>query len=113
MTTLRIPGGQAHSLLWRPSNWLTASPLSPASLVAQWQRTHLQCRKQTEVRSLGGEDPLEEEMATHSSILTLEISWTKEPGGLQSMDSQRVGRNLVTKHWQQQPFRRRDRGLVC
>ena len=43
------------------------------------------------VRSLGWEDPLEEEMATHSSILALRILWTEEPGGLQSMGSQRVG----------------------
>ena len=40
---------------------------------------------------LGWEDPLEKEMATHSSILAREISWTEEPGGLQSMGSQRVG----------------------
>ena len=43
------------------------------------------------VQSLGQEDPLEEEMATHSSILAWEIPWTEEPGGLQSMGSQRVG----------------------
>ena len=43
------------------------------------------------VRSLGQEDPLEEEMATHSSILAWEIPWTEDPGGLQSMESQRVG----------------------
>ena len=43
------------------------------------------------VRSLGWEDPLEKEMATHSSILAWKISWTEEPGGLQSMGSQRVG----------------------
>ena len=42
------------------------------------------------VRSLGREDPLEEEMATHSSILAWESRWTEEPGGLQSMGSQRV-----------------------
>ena len=41
----------------------------------------------------GQEDPLEEEMATHSSILAWEIPWTEEPGGLQSMGSQRVGRD--------------------
>ena len=40
---------------------------------------------------LGWEDPLEKEMATHSSILAWRISWTGEPGGLQSMGSQRVG----------------------
>ena len=43
------------------------------------------------VRSLGREDPLEENMATHSSILTWEIPWTEEPGGFQSMGSQRLG----------------------
>ena len=43
------------------------------------------------VRSLGWEDPLEKEMATHSSILAWKISWTEEPGGLQSMGSQRIG----------------------
>ena len=48
-----------------------------------------------QVRSLGLEDPLEEEMANHSSILAWEIPWTEEPGGLQSMGSQRVG---MTEH---------------
>ena len=43
------------------------------------------------VRSLGQEDSLEKEMATHSSILAWKIPWTEEPGGLQSMGSQRVG----------------------
>ena len=41
------------------------------------------------VPSLGGEDPLEKEMATHSSVLAGEITWTEEPGGLQSMGSQK------------------------
>ena len=50
------------------------------------------------VQSLGWEDPLEEEMATHSSILACEIPWTEEPGGLQSMRWQRVRHNLVAKH---------------
>ena len=43
------------------------------------------------VQSPGWEDPLEKEMATHSSILAWRIPWTEEPGGLQSMGSQRVG----------------------
>ena len=43
-----------------------------------------------QVQSLGGEDPLEEGMATNSSILAWRIPWTEEPGGLQSMESQRV-----------------------
>ena len=43
-----------------------------------------------QVRSLGREDPLEEEMATHSSILAWEMPWTEEPGGLQSMQLQEL-----------------------
>ena len=46
-----------------------------------------------QARSLGREEPLEEGMATHSSILTWKIPWTEEPGGLQSRGSQRVGHN--------------------
>ena len=46
------------------------------------------------VQSLGREDPLEEEMATHSSILAWKIPWTEEPGGLQSMESQRIKHEL-------------------
>jgi len=49
--------------------------------------------QKTWVQSLNGEDPLEKEMATHSSILAWEIPWTEEPGGLQSMGSQRVRYN--------------------
>ena len=48
---------------------------------------------ETRVRSLGQEDPLEKEMATHSSILDWRIPWTEEPCGLQSTGSQRVGHN--------------------
>ena len=48
-------------------------------------------RQETWVRSLSQEDPLEEGMATHSSILAWRIPWTEEPGGLQSAGSQRVG----------------------
>ena len=47
--------------------------------------------QETQVRSLGWEDSPEKEMATHSSILAWDIPWTEEPGGLQSMESQRVG----------------------
>ena len=46
--------------------------------------------QEIQVQSLGQKDPLEKEMATHSSILAREIPWTEEPGGLQSMGSQRV-----------------------
>ena len=52
--------------------------------------------QETRVGSLGLEDPLEEEMATHPSILAWEIPWTEEPGGLQSMGC-RVGHDLATK----------------
>ena len=45
--------------------------------------------QETQVQSLGQEDPLEMEMATHSSVLAWEIPWTKEPGELQSMESQK------------------------
>ena len=61
-----------------------------ASLVAQSVK-NLPAVQETWVRSLGWEDPLEKEMATHSSILAWKISWTEEHGGLQSMGSQRVG----------------------
>ena len=47
---------------------------------------------------LGQKDPLEEGMATHSSILAWRVPWTEEPGGLQSVGSQRVRHPLVTKH---------------
>ena len=48
---------------------------------------------ETWVQSLGQEDPLEKSLATHSSILTWRMAWTEEPGGLQFMGSQKVGRN--------------------
>ena len=48
---------------------------------------NLPAMQETRVRSLGREDPLEKEMATHSSTLAWRISWTEEPGRLQSMDS--------------------------
>ena len=52
---------------------------------------NLPAMKETQVQSLGLEDPLEEEMATQSSIPGWRIPWTEEPGGLWSMESQRVG----------------------
>ena len=52
--------------------------------------------QETWVPSLGREDPLEEEMETHSSILAWRVSWTEEPGRLQSRVSQRVGHDLMT-----------------
>ena len=50
--------------------------------------------QETWVRSLGQEDPLEKETATHSSIVAWEIPWTEEPGKLKSTESQRVGRDI-------------------
>ena len=61
-----------------------------ASLVA-WTVKCLPTMQETQVQSLGREDPLEKEMATHSSIYAWKIPWIEEPGGLQSMGSQRVG----------------------
>ena len=61
-----------------------------ASLVAQLVK-NLPAVQGTQVQSLGWEDSLEKEMATHSSILAWKIPWTKEPGGLQSMGLLRVG----------------------
>ena len=60
-----------------------------ASLAAQTVKS-LPAMQETWVRSLGQEDLLEEEMATHSGILAWKIPWMEEPGGLQSMGSQRV-----------------------
>ena len=58
---------------------------------------NLPAMQEMQVRSLGQADSLEKEMATHSSILAWEISWTEESGRLQSMGSQRVRHDLVTK----------------
>ena len=54
--------------------------------------------KETWVQSLGQEDPLEKEMATHSNILAWEIPWTEGPGELQTMVLQRIGHNLSSEH---------------
>ena len=69
-----------------PPSWLGLA----LNLVAQ-RLKRLPPMWETWVRSLGLEDPLEKEMATHSSILARRIPWTEEPGGLQSTGSQRVG----------------------
>ena len=60
------------------------------TLVAQMVK-NLPAMRESRVRSLGREDPLEKEMATHSSIVAWKIPWTEEPGRLQSIGSQRVG----------------------
>ena len=61
-----------------------------SSIVAQWVK-RLPPMRETRLQSLGREDPLEKEMATHSSTLAWNIPWTEKPGRLQSMGSQRVG----------------------
>ena len=70
--------------------------LLKASLVTQ-RLNCLPAMQETWVRSLGLGDPLEKGMAIYSSILAWEISWTEEPGALQSMGSQRVRHSLVTE----------------
>ena len=69
--------------------------LEAASLVAQMAKS-LIAMQETRVRSLGQEDPLEKEMATHSSILAWRILWMEELGRLQSMVLQRVRHDLMT-----------------
>ena len=54
--------------------------------------------QKTQLQSLGGKDPLEKKMETHSSILAWTIPWTEEPGRLQSLGSQRAGHSLATEH---------------
>ena len=70
--------------------FLAVFSLLGASLVAQMVK-HLLAMQDTQLRSLSWEDPLEKEMAIHSSTLAWKIPWTEEPGRLQSMGSQRVG----------------------
>ena len=77
-------GSSSSNHLWLP-RWLSGKELA------------CQCRR-TKVRSLGQEDPLEEEMATHCRILAWRIPWTAIPGGLQSMGSQRVGHDRAHTH---------------
>ena len=69
--------------LWQPTPILGV-------LVAQMVKKNLPAMQETQVRSLGRDDPPEEETATHSSILAWEISWTEEPGRRQSMGLQKV-----------------------
>ena len=81
-----------HTVEWyqplKKNNVLIHATTPVAQLVK-----NLPAVQETRVRSLGWEDLLEKEMATHSSILAWKISWTEKPGGLQSMGSQRVGHN--------------------
>ena len=75
--------------------------LNPCLHFAQLVK-NLPALQETWVRALGREDPLEKEIATHSSILAWEIPCKEKPGGLQSVGSQRVGHILLTKQLQQQ-----------
>ena len=82
-----------------------SSSLTGASLVAQRVK-HLPAMQETQIWSLGWEDPLEKGMATHSSTLAWKIQWTEKPGRLQSMRLQRDGHDWVTSlslftfmHW--------------
>ena len=84
------PGDLPNPEIEARSPAVEAEALTSASLVAQRLKC-LPAMRDTWVRSLGGEDPLEKEMATHSSILAWRIPWTEEPGGLQSTGWQRVG----------------------
>ena len=71
--------------------WATVHGVTKrASLVAQMVK-HLSTMWETQVQSLGWEDPLEKEMAIHSSTIAWKIPWTEEPGRVQSVGSQRVG----------------------
>ena len=71
---------------------MTAIIINGASMMAQWVKNP-PAMQEIWVRSLHQEDPLEEEMVTYSSILAGKILWTERPGGLQSMETQRVGHN--------------------
>ena len=65
--------------------------------MAQWSKNNPLAMREMRVQSLGREDPLEKEMATHSSTLAWEISQTEEPGGLQSLGLQIFRHDLATK----------------
>ena len=87
-----VSSGMKWDLKSLPRNW---TKVACASLVAQLVK-NLPAMQETQIWSLGQEDPLEKEMATHSSILAWRIPWTQETCGLQSMGLRRVGHNWVT-----------------
>ena len=78
-----------------PQTFIIHSDKTNSSLVAQLVKS-LPAMRETQFQSLGWEDPLEKEMATYSSILAWRIPETEEPGGLQSLGSQRIGHDSVT-----------------
>ena len=81
-----------HLYAWLLNIYVLLQYSLVTSLVAEMVK-HLSTMRETQVRYLGWEDPLEKEMATHSSTLALKIPWMEEPGRLQTMGSQRVGHN--------------------
>ena len=84
----------AHFFYSSTSSWpslrMTLKRHTPL-VVAQMVKNPPAVQEETQVRSLGQEDPLEKGLETHSSILAWRIPWTEKPGRLQSMGSQRVG----------------------
>ena len=84
--------GVTKSRTWL-SDWTELSWLKNEEAIVK----HLPTMQETSVQCLGGEDPLEKEMATHFSILAWRIPWTEEPGRLQFMGSQRVRHDWVTE----------------
>ena len=102
-SVVHLPGCQLQEALdyffFQTLNFLFCfgvEPINGASLVAQ-RLKRLPPMRETQVRSLRRADPLEKEMATHSSILAWRIPWTEEPGGLEAIGSQRVRHDLVIK----------------
>ena len=96
-----VPLPSPQMVLVRSFLWLSNIPLYICGLPHGSVVKNLSVMQETQeirVLSLGQEDTMEEEMATHSSILGWKIPWTEEPGGLQSMGSQRVGCDQATKH---------------
>jgi len=87
---------QEEGFVWICSQILLYDSKAHALLLVAQRLKCLPVMWETQVWSLGREDPLEKEMATHSSILAWRIPWMEEPGGLQSMGSQRVGHDWAT-----------------
>ena len=83
------------SIVWVFAIWYSLAFQFGASLAAQ-RIKHLPAMWETRVRSLGWEEPLEKEMATHSSTFAWRIPWTEDPGGLRSTGLQRFGHNWAT-----------------
>ena len=80
-------GMDMYTLLYL--KWITNKALLHSMVPGGSVVKHMPAMQETQVQSLGWEDPLEKEMATHSSILAWEIPWTEKPGGLQSTGSQK------------------------